>query len=93
MHASKRPPDVILRKKFTRPSAALTVIESLGTKLTQIYEVPTFWAVLEKHYQLNLGDLYKMLPKMVGLRALSKQIFDAKKLMWRLCACGMDLTC
>ena len=32
-HASRRPPDVILCRSFTRPSTALAVIEGLGTRL------------------------------------------------------------
>ena len=32
-HASRRPPDVILRRSFTRASTALAVIEGLGTRL------------------------------------------------------------
>ena len=32
-HASRRPPDVILRRSFTRPSTVLAVIEGLGTRL------------------------------------------------------------
>ena len=32
-HTSKRPPDVILRRSFTRPSTTLAVIEGLGTRL------------------------------------------------------------
>ena len=32
-HASRRLPDVILRRSFTRPSTALAVIEGLGTRL------------------------------------------------------------
>ena len=32
-HASKRPPDVIVRRNFTRPSTTLAVIEGLGTRL------------------------------------------------------------
>ena len=32
---TKRPPDVILRRSFTRPSTALAVIEGLGTRLTR----------------------------------------------------------
>ena len=34
-HASKRPPDVILRRSFTRPSTTLAVIEGLGR--TRLY--------------------------------------------------------
>ena len=33
-HASRCPPDVILRRSFTRPSITLAVIEGLGTRLT-----------------------------------------------------------
>ena len=32
-HTSRRPPDVILRRSFTRPSTTLAVIEGLGTRL------------------------------------------------------------
>jgi len=32
-HASRCPPDVILRRSFTSPSTALAVIEGLGTRL------------------------------------------------------------
>ena len=32
-HASRRPPDIILRRSFTRPSTTLAVIEGLGTRL------------------------------------------------------------
>ena len=32
-HASQRPPDVSLRRSFTRPSTVLAVIEGLGTRL------------------------------------------------------------
>ena len=32
-HVSRCPPDVILRRSFTRPSTALAVIEGLGTRL------------------------------------------------------------
>ena len=32
-HASRLPPDIILRRSFTRPSTALAVIEDLGTRL------------------------------------------------------------
>ena len=31
-HASRRPPDVNLRRSFTRPSTTLAVIEGLGTR-------------------------------------------------------------
>ena len=33
---SAMPPDVILRRSFTRPSTALAVIEGLGTKLLSL---------------------------------------------------------
>ena len=39
-HASVRPPDVILRRSFTRPSTALAVIEGLGTRLQNTSLVP-----------------------------------------------------
>ena len=32
-HASRRPPDIILRRSCTRPSTALAVIEGLGPRL------------------------------------------------------------
>ena len=32
-HASKHPPDIILRRSFTRPSTVLAVIEGLGIRL------------------------------------------------------------
>ena len=32
-HDSRRPPDVILRRSFTKPSTVLAVIEGLGTRL------------------------------------------------------------
>ena len=34
-HTSKRPPEVILCRSFTRPSTTLAVIEGLGTRLTR----------------------------------------------------------
>ena len=36
-HTSKHPPDVILRRSFTRPSTALAMIEGLGTRLQIAY--------------------------------------------------------
>ena len=36
-HASQRPPDIILRRSFTRPSTALAVIEGLGTVAFLLY--------------------------------------------------------
>ena len=36
-HASRRPPDVFLRRSFTRPSTTLAVIEGLGTRLPYIH--------------------------------------------------------
>jgi len=38
-HASRRPPDVILPRSFTRPSTTLAVIEGLGTRLPWSVEV------------------------------------------------------
>ena len=50
-HASRRPPDVILRRSFTRPSTALAVIEGLGTRLhsIQVSCVPTSSSVYDPH--------------------------------------------
>ena len=36
-HASRRLPDVILRRSITRPSTALAVIEGLGTRLERFH--------------------------------------------------------
>ena len=40
-HTSKRPPDVILRMSFTRPSTVLAVIEGLGTRLADVLAYTT----------------------------------------------------
>jgi len=36
-HTSRRPPDIILRRSFTRPSTVLAVIEGLGTSLMYVH--------------------------------------------------------
>ena len=38
-HASRRPPDIILRRSFTRPSTALAVVEDLGMRLCSSHNV------------------------------------------------------
>ena len=44
-HASRRSPDVILRRSFTRPSTTLAVIEGLGTRLHQpaLFDHSSLW--------------------------------------------------
>ena len=61
-HASKRPPDVILRRSFTRPSTALAVIKGLGTRLTEcsllvIYMVSRSHVILMKILRLKCLQL------------------------------------
>ena len=54
-HASRRSPDVILRRSFTRPSTALAVIEGLGTRLTPCRpysDLQTMWSQNEVRAQL-----------------------------------------
>ena len=60
-HASRRPPDIILRRSVTRPSTVLAVIEGLGTRLL----ICTFWTstsvgvdsqALPSFGMQNLGD-------------------------------------
>ena len=53
-HASKRPPDVILHRSFTRPSTTLAVIEGLGQRLLGGY----FYTVIGQSIPLTCYNLF-----------------------------------
>ena len=61
-------------------------------RYSKFYVAPTFRALLENCHQLDLDTrVRRLVIKTVSLRAVSKQIFDAKELMRRLCSglCGL----
>ena len=71
-HASRRPPDVIIRRSFTRPSTALAVIEGLGTRLhsIQVSCVPTSSSVYDPHTRTGDGTTHQHGPAAAPARPL-----------------------
>ena len=65
--------------KLSKMALLVVVYEECYSKF---YTAPTFRALLENCHQLNLDThVRRLVTKTVGLRAISKQIFDAKELM------------